>query len=157
MVSKNFLLKQFQFRKSLQVNVLNVLLLHLCYSSIGTVFRKNRSDFFVSFFVPTFTNESATFPTNCFTVYMQTLKRFIFSIVKFYHEKSISKKFEQNIFGEYLSWNSKRSDLSDFVKHQQKSMICEYLQSCQKVKFHLEKYVRNTFWLCKSVEQPTKR
>ena len=36
-------------------NVWYVLSFHLYYSIIGTVFRKNRSDFSVSFFVPTFT------------------------------------------------------------------------------------------------------
>jgi hypothetical protein len=47
----------------LKSNVWDVLTFHLCYSIIGTVFRKNRSDFFLLFFVPTFMNESATFPT----------------------------------------------------------------------------------------------
>jgi hypothetical protein len=48
-----------------KTNGWDVLLFYLCYSIIRTVFRKNRSDFFDSFIVPTFilTNEPL-FPTN---------------------------------------------------------------------------------------------
>ena len=45
---------------------------------IGTVFWKNRSDFFVSFFVPTFTVKQVAFPTKQNTLYMETFKHLMY-------------------------------------------------------------------------------
>ena len=62
----------------MKANVWDVLLFHLCYSIIRTVFQKNRSDFFVSFFVPTFliTKVPLFRPIvkDQYTVYMPTSK-----------------------------------------------------------------------------------
>ena len=53
-------------------------LFSLCYSIIRIVFRKNHSDFFFSFFVPTFTHKKATFPTKQNTLYIETFKHLMY-------------------------------------------------------------------------------
>ena len=68
----------FPFLQSFLAGVWKDFTFHLCYSIIGIVFRKNRSDFFFSFFVPTFTHKKATFPTKQNTLYIETFKHLMY-------------------------------------------------------------------------------